>query len=194
MMAAFFENVFPPFPGDFFTITGGALAAAGLLNIFLVFGVVYLGGICSTMVVYYFGHSYGRDFFLRKDYKLFSAQDILRLEEWFNRKGATLLIFNRFLVGARAMIVLVTGISNYRPLNVFLFISISFWLFNGLLLFSSYIFVTNFDTIAYYFHAYEKIAWPIIILTIVSVIIARIYKIKKNEKQVKNTSAGGGDL
>ena len=140
MAASFIENVFPPFPGDFFTITGGALAASGWLNIFLVFIVVYLGGIASTMVVYYLGHSMGRSFFMRKNYRIFSIDDIMRLEKWFERRGALLLIFSRFIVGARAAIALVCGIGRYNAFRTFFFSSVSFWLFNGILLFSSYVF------------------------------------------------------
>ena len=183
LTASFIENVFPPFPGDFFTITGGALAAAGWLNIFLVFAVVYLGGIASTMLVYYFGSSLGRNFFIKKNFKIFSARDIMRLEEWFLRKGPILLIFSRFIVGARAAIALVCGISRYSGWKTFSFSSISFWLFNAILLFSSYIFVVNFDTIAHYFHLYEKIAWPIIIIVIIIFIVIKIKKTGGNGKK-----------
>jgi membrane protein DedA with SNARE-associated domain len=179
--ASFVENVFPPFPGDFFTIAAGALAAAGRLNIYVVFLLVYLGGISSVMVLYYLGSTYGREFFLRKNYRIFSASDILRLEKWFQKKGVTLLIFNRFIVGARSAVALVTGISHYSPLKTFLSVSVSFWLFNGLLLFSSYIFVVNFDTIAEYYHMYEKVVVPIILLIVLVLIGLKIYRIRKDE-------------
>ncbi|MFH2037519.1 MAG: VTT domain-containing protein [Candidatus Zixiibacteriota bacterium] len=180
--ASFVENIFPPFPGDFFTLAGGALAAGGWLNIFGVFACVYIGGIGSTIFVYHLGKRYGLEYFIRKDFKVFSAQDIISLEEWFSRRGAWLLIFSRFIVGARAVIALVSGISQYRKDRFILFTSISFWFFNGLLLFSSYLFVVNFETIAKYFHAYEKIAWPIIIAVIVGIIIWKILKVRKNGK------------
>lgn len=181
--AAFIENVFPPFPGDFFTIAGGALAAAGWLNIFLVFVAVYLGGIGSTMVVYYLGFSLGRNFFVKRNYKIFSVDDITRLEAWFARKGSLLLVFSRFIVGARAAIALVCGIGHYSPFKTFAFSSLSFWIFNALLLFSSYIFVVNFDTIAHYFHLYEKIVWPIIVGLIIVFVILKIKKIRSNGKK-----------
>lgn len=179
LIAAFVENVFPPFPGDFFTIAGGALAAAGWLNVILVFLMVYIGGVGSTMVVYYLGHSYGRDFFIRKDYRLFSRRDIIKLEDWFSRKGAVLLIFSRFIVGARAAIALVSGIGEYNHWKMYMFSSISFWIFNGLLLFSSYIFVVNFDTIAHYFHLYEKVLWPVVIIIVILFVAVKLYRMKK---------------
>jgi membrane protein DedA with SNARE-associated domain len=181
--AAFIENILPPFPGDMFTVAGGALSAAGRLNIILVFLVIYLGGISSMMVIYYFGANYGREFFLKKNYPFFSANDILKLEAWFARKGAPLLIFNRFVVGGRALIGLVAGIGRYNPVRMCLFTSISFWLFNSILLFSSYIFVVKFETIAYYFHLYERTVWPIIIILVVAFIIVKLLRMRRNEEK-----------
>jgi len=181
-LSSFIENIFPPIPGDFVTVTGGALAASGRLNIFAVFLLVYAGGILSMMLIYYLGRSQGRDFFLKKNYKIFSRDDILRLDDWFQKKGAVLLIFNRFIVGVRAVIALVAGISRYSPVRKFIFVSISFWIFNGLLLFSSYLFVINFETVYYYLRLYEKIVWPIIIAIAVIIVIFKIRKAKLNER------------
>jgi len=178
--ASFIENVFPPFPGDFFTITGGALAASGRLNIFIVFLMVYLGGIVSVMLVYYFGRKYGRDYFIKRNFRIFSVDDILRLEKWFQKRGVWLLILNRFIVGGRAVIVLVTGISRYNPFYTFGSISISFWLFNSLLLFSTYYFFVNIDTVIAWYRMYEKAVWAIIIVTAVLYIIYRFSRKKKS--------------
>jgi len=179
-ISSLIENLFPPFPGDFVTITGGALAAAGRLDVMSVFVAAYLGGIISAMIVYYFGHRFGRQFFIQKNYKYFSVADIGNMEGWFNRRGALLLFFNRFIVGARTVVMLVCGISNYPAKRTFLMVSVSFWLFNGLLLFSSHLFVVNFETIADYFHLYEKIMWPIIIIIVVAFVGKKIYGFRKN--------------
>jgi len=181
-VSAFVENIFPPIPGDFVTLTGGALAASGRLNIFLVFILVYLGGITSMALLYYLGYSKGREFFIKKNYRIFSGDDIIRLENWFIKEGAILLMLNRFIVGARAAIAVITGISHYRFWKMFIFVSISFWIFNGLLLFSSYIFVVNFETIKEYLHLYEKIVWPIIIVIALWLIIRKILKVRSNAK------------
>ncbi|SYZ73568.1 putative SNARE associated protein [Candidatus Zixiibacteriota bacterium] len=182
-LAAFIENIFPPFPGDFFTLGGGALAASGRLNIGLVFLCIYLGGLVSFALVYQFGFSYGREFFIKKNYRWFSHRDILRLEQWFQKRGGWLLIFNRFIVGARTAVALITGISRYNRVKMILLISISFWIFNGLLLFGSYIFVVKFELIAEYFHLYEKIVWPIIVLLAIILAIYKIYRVKQNEEK-----------
>jgi len=179
--ASFIENIFPPFPGDFFTLTGGALAASGRLEMTGVFIAVYLGGISSLMFVYYLGRRYGRDYFVKKNFRYFTADDIHKLEEWFARRGLYLILFNRFIVGARAVITLVAGIGNYRANRMFALASISFWLFNGILLFSTYLFVVNFETITYYFHLYERIVWPIIVVMAILFVIVKIRKARKGK-------------
>jgi membrane protein DedA with SNARE-associated domain len=179
-LSSFIENIFPPIPGDLITLTGGGLAAAGRLNLFMVFIVVYAGGISSMMLIYYLGYSRGRKFFLEKNYKLFSREDILRLDEWFLKRGNILLILNRFIVGLRAVMALVAGISRYDPLKKFIYVSISFWIFNGLLLFSSYLFVINFETIAHYLRIYEKVTWPIIIIIVITLIVIKLRRVKAN--------------
>ncbi len=182
LVSSFIENVFPPFPGDFFTIAGGALAAAGRLNIYIVFIMIYIGGISSVMLVYYFGRRYGRDYFMKKNFRLFSADDIVRLEAWFHRRGIWLLIFNRFIVGARSVITLVTGISRYSSLKTFTSVSVSVWLFNGLLLFASYLFVVNLAKIIEWYHMYERVALTIIIVMAVLYVIYRLTRKKKSGK------------
>lgn len=180
-LALFIENIFPPFPGDFFTLAGGALAAAGRLNIFLVFLMVYLGGIFSILLLYQLGYSYGREYFVRRNFRYFNSADIERLDIWFRKRGALLLILNRFIVGARAVIAVVSGISRYDRTKMFIFMSLSFLIFNSILLFGSYFFVVNFETIAGYYRVYEKTVWPVIIALLVTFILLKVVRTKKNE-------------
>jgi membrane protein DedA with SNARE-associated domain len=105
------------------------------------------------------------------------------METWFNRRGALLLAFSRFIIGARAALAIVGGMSRYDPRKFFLFSSLSFWIFNGLLLFSSYLFVVNFDTIAAWFRTYERIAWPVIIVAVVILAAMKIRKVLKNGRK-----------
>ena len=137
----------------------------------------------AVFLIYKFGYSMGRGFFLRKNYRYFSRDDIARLEIWFKKRGRLLLFLNRFIVGARSAIVLVTGISRYDLIQTLIFISLSFWLFNGILLFGSYIFVISFESIAAYFQMYEKIVWPIIILLALGLIFHHLRKINRNVKK-----------
>jgi len=181
-VAAFIENIFPPFPGDFFTLTAGAIAASGRMNVWIAFGTITCGGVASVLVIYFLGKNLGRDFFIRKNYRLISRDDIFKLEKWFNRRGAMLLLFNRFIVGARAAVALIAGMSRYNFGQMTVLMSISFLMFNGLVIFSGYLFVEKFDLITRYFHTYEKLAWPILIIVVILFIVYKIKTWKRDGK------------
>ena len=57
---AFLENIFPPLPGDTFTIIGGYLAASGKLDLVTTLAVVSIGTLMSVMIIYVFGYRHGR--------------------------------------------------------------------------------------------------------------------------------------
>ncbi len=181
--ASFLENVFPPFPGDVITIAGGAIAATGRLNIFLVFILACVGGIMSTMIVYYIGLKYGRRYFMRKNFRIFSANDIRKVENWLDQKGAWLLIANRFTVGARTVIALTAGISNYRARPMFVYCFISFLLFNGIILALIYFFVANFEKIINYYETYQTTVLVLLIVAALAFVGWQILRQINNGKE-----------
>ena len=163
LVACFIENVFPPFPGDTFIVVAGALVAFGRLDTYWSFAAVLTGGLASTMLLYYLGRRFGRDFFMRKNYKCFSAADVLKMEARFERNGALLLVLSRFIVGMRVALAIAAGISRYRAGLMFFFSAISYALFAGLLMLLAHKLVENLDQIEYYFKAYQAVVWVIVI-------------------------------
>jgi membrane protein DedA with SNARE-associated domain len=81
---------------------------------------------CSIMLIYLLGRYFGREFFLRKDYRFFSARDIVEVEGKFQRRGGLLLVASRFIVGFRVALALAAGISRYSPLRMFLYTLVSY--------------------------------------------------------------------
>lgn len=178
-LVCFIENIFPPFPGDTFIIAAGGLIAAQRLEPILSVSLILIGGLASVMIMFVFGWRYGRDYFMRKDFKYFSSDDILKFENNLNRWGVLLMISSRFVVGFRSIIAIGAGIGKFHPAKMFIYSLISYILFSGLLLYLGYALVENFDRIAYYFRTYNAIAWPIIIGTFLFVIIRKVIKVRK---------------
>lgn len=177
--ACFVENLFPPFPGDTFILAGGGLVAVGRLDLALCLLSVISGGLCSVMLLYVFGRKYGRSFFIRKDYRYFSASDIYRMESGFRRWGVLLLVFSRFVVGARSALALVAGIGRYPVLGMFIYSLISYFLFTGLVMYIALVLVENIEAVAGYFRTYELVIWPILIVLVVVWVVRRIGKRRK---------------
>ena len=177
-IACFIENIFPPFPGDSFIIATGGLIAAQRLEPIMSVSLILLGGLASVMIMYVLGWKYGRSYFMRKDFKYFSADDILKFENNLIRWGVLLMIFSRFIVGFRSAIAVGAGIGKYHPAKMFIYSLISYILFAGLLLYLGYALVENYDKIAYYFKTYNAIAWPIIIGTFLFIIVRKVINVR----------------
>jgi len=177
-VACFIENITPPFPGDSFIVAAGGLAAASRLDFTLAFLSVLGGGMFSIMLVYLFGRRFGRDYFLRKDFRFFSAKDILEVEEKFQRRGGLMLIASRFIVGFRVALAIAAGISRYPSLKMFFYTLVSYMLFTGLLMYLGYKLVENYERIEYYFRTYNTIGWTVVIGLVVIYVFRRYRKVK----------------
>ena len=156
--------------------------AVGRLDLATTVVTVIAGGIGSVMLIYSFGKRYGREFFVRKNYRYFSTADIIKVESKFERWGALILIFSRFVVGFRSALALVAGISRYDSLKMMLFSTISYMLFGGLLMYAAIKLVENLDLLAEYFRAYNLIVWPVLIIILALFIIRKFRTLREKTK------------
>ncbi len=178
-IACFIENIFPPFPGDTFILAAGGLVAVDRLDLVTASLTIIAGGVSSVMVLYFFGTKYGREYFVKKDYKYFSAKDIFVMEEKFHKWGVLIIIFSRFVIGIRSGLAIVSGISKFNGFLMLIYSIISYILFGGLLMYIAIALVENFDKITYYVKTYNLIFWPILIFIILWFIISKIKKVKQ---------------
>ena len=113
------EYLFPPTPGDTAMVFGAYLAGTGKLDLFSLYIITTLGSISGFLILFFVGKYYGRDFFLKRNYRFFPRATIVKTEKWFHRYGVALIVFNRFFSGARAAVSLIAGISDMKlPLTV----------------------------------------------------------------------------
>jgi len=180
-IACFVENLFPPFPGDTFMVVGGALVAAERLELWVVWPVMIIGGMSSVMLLYRFGRRRGRDFFLRKNYKAFSAKDIEAVEKRLARNGALVMLFSRFVVGIRAALAVAAGIGRYPVAATLIYSTISYIIFSGLLVFAAIKLVENLGEIEYYVTTYNRIAYPIVIVLVIAVIVYKLVSYRRRK-------------
>ncbi|MCB2201771.1 DedA family protein [bacterium] len=177
-VACFVENIFPPFPGDTFIFVSGALVAFGRLDLVVVMTLVNVGGMGSVMLLYYLGRKHGRDFFIRKNYRYFSADDVHRMSDRLARHGAWILIFSRFVVGLRTALALAAGIGRYPAGRTLVFSLISYLMFTSLLVYLSISLVNNMELIEKYVRTYNWIVWPTLILAVVVYMFRRYRSLK----------------
>ncbi|HOZ07789.1 MAG TPA: VTT domain-containing protein [candidate division Zixibacteria bacterium] len=180
--ACFMENVFPPFPGDSFIAAAGALVGAGRLDLYLSFALVLAGGMSSVMLMYGVGRRYGREYFLVKDYKYFSAADILAFERPLARCGGLLLVCSRFVIGLRSAIALGAGIARYPVRRMAVYSLLSYIVFTAALFYLAMVVVDNLQRIADYFRTYNMIVWPIVGLATAALVAWKIQQVRTRSK------------
>ena len=146
-LSAFVENIFPPIPGDTITAFGAFLVGTHRLDFMGVYLSTTLGSLAGFMSLFWIGNLLGRKFFIDKDYRLFSAQNILQAEHWFRRYGYFLILFNRFFPGVRSIISLAGGISRLGVFRVALLALVSAGAWNLIWIAIGYSLGNNWETV-----------------------------------------------
>lgn len=180
--ACFIENIFPPFPGDTFIVAAGLLVGLDRLNFYVSLVIVSLGGMLSVYLIYLFGKWKGRAYFEKKNFKLYSREDIQNGERNFKKYGALILIFSRFVVGFRSALALAAGISRYNQAGMIIFSSISYVIFGGLLIYLASTTVENYDVVMNYVITYQRVLIPLLLIIVILYILRKIIRLRKTSR------------
>jgi len=146
-LSAFVENIFPPIPGDTITAFGAFLVGARRLDFMGVYLSTTLGSLAGFMSLFWIGNLLGRKFFIERDYRLFSAENIIQAEKWFRKYGYFLILLNRFFPGIRSIISLAGGISKLGTVRVALLALISAGAWNLIWIAIGYSLGNNWETV-----------------------------------------------
>lgn len=146
-LSAFVENIFPPIPGDTITAFGALLVGIGGLSFFGVYFSTTLGSLFGFLCLYRIGGYLGRHFFMKKNFRFFNKEDIIKAEQWFDKYGYFLIAFNRFLPGIRSVIAVVGGISHLKGIRVTLLALLSCAVWNLIWIFLGYGLGSNWEII-----------------------------------------------
>ncbi len=135
-VAAALEYIVPPLPGDTFTLFGAFIAFQLGMGGLVIFVAITAGAICGSLAAY----SLGRWLSERPQALPAWAQrpavrvGLDRVKRGFERKGAALLLFNRFVPAMRAFFFVGAGLARMRVAHVALFGGLSVLAWNALLL------------------------------------------------------------
>ncbi|MDH4128073.1 MAG: DedA family protein [Spirochaetota bacterium] len=134
-VSAFFENIFPPLPGDTTTLVGAFLVGTGSLNPWIVLTVTTIGSLLGFMTLFYIGYHYGRDYIIKKNWKTFNIDDVNKANKWFVKYGYFVILINRFMSGIRAIVSISAGIAKMSPKAVIAMSLFASLLWNGVILY-----------------------------------------------------------
>jgi membrane protein DedA with SNARE-associated domain len=183
-VAAFVENIFPPFPSDAALIAVGSLAGAGTVNFVPALICSTAGSTLGFIAMFKVGHWFGQKILERGKIKFISLEQVHKVEGWFKKYGYWVVVANRFLSGTRAIVSFFAGLSELSLVRCAVLSFFSALLWNGILLFAGKEMGQNWRSVTNFFEGYGKTATVIIFLVILVFILRYIYR-----RQVRNNDA-----
>ena len=183
-VSAIVENLFPPIPGDTITAFGAFLVGTGRLDYWLVYIATTLGSVIGFMCLFFVGRLVDREFFIAKNYRFFSAQSIIKAEQWFGKYGFYVVLANRFLPGIRSVISIVSGMSNLNAFKVFMLSLMSALVWNLIWIHAGYSLGNNWDlvreNIGNLMRTYNIAAGIVIVCLVAGYIIIKMIRKKRS--------------
>lgn len=107
------------FPGDSLLFTAGLLASQGLLNIYVLVGLMTLGAVLGDSVGYWFGKKVGPKIFTREDSFFFNKRHIERTRAFYAKYGPKAVVLARFVPVVRTFTPILAGVGT-MPYGLFL--------------------------------------------------------------------------
>lgn len=116
-----FLGLILPLPGDSLLFTAGYLASQGYFNIFLLVPLLTVAAIAGDSVGYWTGRKVGPMIFTRPDSFLFSQKRVEETRAFFEKYGATSIIFARFIPAVRTFTPIIAGVAgmHYRKFLIY---------------------------------------------------------------------------
>lgn len=119
------------FPGDSLLFTAGFLAQQNIfhINIHLFVLLLFIGASLGQSTGYVFGKKVGRKLFEKKDSRLFRKENLVRAEEFYNKRGPIAIVIACFVPIVRTFVPIVAGVSKmrYREFIIFNILGAALW-------------------------------------------------------------------
>lgn len=171
------QALFPPYPGDTIIVFQGYIGTLGVFNNFLIVFATLLGTLVCNVGVFLFCHKNGDKILNNKFFtKFFSVEKIEGLKKVFNKYGAALIAFNRFVPGLGMITVISAGIFKINKFKAIVAACVASTVHNLLLLSLGYTVGYNIPLLKSIMFRFNKF---FIILAVIIGIAALVVYIKK---------------
>jgi membrane protein DedA with SNARE-associated domain len=161
-----------PAPGETILIAGAIYAGAGRLNIVAVGVVGFIAAVIGDNIGFAIGHFGGRALALRWGKYVFLTEERLnKAEAFFDRRGAIVITFARFVEGLRQANGIIAGITGMHWLRFTFFNAIGAALWVGTWVTIGYFAGNNITTIYHYITLYSYYVLAGLVVLIVGYIV-----------------------
>jgi membrane protein DedA with SNARE-associated domain len=145
-----------PVPGETILIAGAIYAGAGRLNVVSVAVAAFIAAIIGDNIGFAIGHFGGRALALRWGKYVFLTEERLeKAERFFDRRGAIVITFARFVEGLRQANGIIAGITGMHWLRFLIFNAIGAALWVGTWVSLGYFAGNHITTIYHYITLYS---------------------------------------
>jgi len=179
-VAAFIENIFPPFPGDTTTLVGAFIAGSGNIGYIGVLISVTMGGVLGAMFLYFIGREKGRTCFEHRKSKYFGGHNLLKVERLFGKYGSAIILFSRFFAGIRSVVAIAAGVGDVRPTRMALLTFFSNLLWSALLVYLMYYSKSNWQLILDIIKKYHTGLVAVLLIILIAWILVNKWHKRKN--------------
>src|SRR6476620_843816 len=163
-----------PVPGETILIAGSIYAGAGRLNIVAVGLVGFIAAVIGDNIGFAIGHFGGRRLALRWGKYVFLTEERLdKAEAFFDRRGAIVITFARFVEGLRQANGIIAGITGMHWLRFVIFNAIGAALWVGTWITIGYFAGNNITTVYHYITLYSYYVLAGLVVLIVGYVVWR---------------------
>jgi membrane-associated protein len=132
--------VTPFLPGDSLLFVAGAIAAAGSLNVHMVFVALTLAAFLGNAVNYAIGRWLGKSFFTDRGARWLNPRHLEKAHAFYERHGGKAVVISRFLPIVRTYVPFVAGMAAMSPREFLLYNAAGAALWCGSLTYAGYFF------------------------------------------------------
>lgn len=163
------ENLFPPIPSEIVLPYAGFLVGRGQLSFVQALLASTVGSVVGAVVLYAIGHYGGRPLVLRFRWLLrLSEADLDRADRWFDRFGTPLVFGARMVPIARSVVSLPAGWSGMPVWRFLALTTVGTVLWNALLIGAGAALGENYERVAGWVGAYQKVVLVAVLLGLVA--------------------------
>jgi membrane protein DedA with SNARE-associated domain len=179
-----------PVPGETILIAGAVYAGAGRLNVALVGVVAFIAAIIGDNIGFAIGHFGGRALALRwGKYVFLTAERLDKAEAFFNRRGAIVITFARFVEGLRQANGIIAGITGMHWLRFLAFNALGAALWVGTWVSLGYLAGSHITTIYHYITLYSYYVLIALAVLLAAYITRRVLRHRRRRAAQARESA-----
>lgn len=176
-VAAAFEYIVPPVPGDAVSVAGGVLVAQGVVSVPAALVATTVGSIVGSVTMYLIGLAAGRHPRLRGLLaRFFTEARVERVAASYRKWGRLIIVANRFLPGIRTTFILAAGLFRVPLIDVVVFGGLSALLWNSMLIGLGYLLGANLDRLEALLAQYALACWVALGLMVLALAVRLLWR------------------